>query len=363
MARSCYVHIPFCKGICHYCAFSRWLYDQHQMDRWLAQIKKEVTARSLSSLKTLYFGGGTPNCLDADTFQMLSALFIPYLEPEYEWTVECNPEFVTSQQVQLFQKLGVNRISMGVQTFDENRLQAMGRRHTKEQVLKAIELFHDAGITNLSLDLIYGLPGQSLIDVQKDMEIVLSLPIVHLSIYSLQIEENSVFGKQHIQPCDEELEALMYETIVQMCQDHGFTHYEISSFAKENAFSQHNLAYWSDQDFYGFGCGACGKEKGIYYENTKSLKQYLQNGACSLRSEESLEEQAFDAIMMSLRTCFGFDVKKWEEKYRVDFFQRYGTVFEKYKGKYLQYKDFRIKPTEKGMEILNTILVDFLDVN
>ena len=152
----------------------------------------------------------------------------------------------------------------------------------------------------------------------------------------------------------------MYETIVSACVEHGFEHYEISSFAKEKAYSLHNLHYWSDQDFYGIGCGASGKENGLLYENTKDMQIYLKEGPNPVYLEE---DNAFDAIMMALRTSFGLNVDQWQKKYQKDFHTSYQNVLRKYIPEYLVYEKPYLKPTPKGMEILNTILVDFLDVN
>ena len=255
---------------------------------------------------------------------------------------------------------GVNRISLGVQTFSNTKLQAIGRTHSIKQVTDAISYFKKAGIHNISIDLIYALPNQTLEEVKEDLVHTFALDVKHLSIYSLQIEENSVFGKWHILPCDEDLEADMYETIVSACVEHGFEHYEISSFAKEKAYSLHNLHYWSDQDFYGIGCGASGKENGLLYENTKDMQIYLKEGPNPVYLEE---DNAFDAIMMALRTSFGLNVDQWQKKYQKDFHTSYQNVLRKYIPEYLVYEKPYLKPTPKGMEILNTILVDFLDVN
>lgn len=360
MADACYVHVPFCRSICYYCAFCRWIYDENRIDPWLDQIQKEVHAKSISHLKTLYFGGGTPNSLSESAFIKLASFFKPYLDNNYEWTVECNPEYVTQEQAALYQKLGVNRISLGVQTFSNTKLQAIGRTHSIKQVTDAISYFKKAGIHNISIDLIYALPNQTLEEVKEDLAHTFALDVKHLSIYSLQIEENSVFGKWHILLCDEDLEADMYETIVSACVEHGFEHYEISSFAKEKAYSLHNLHYWSDQDFYGIGCGASGKENGLLYENTKDMQIYLKEGPNPVYLEE---DNAFDAIMMALRTSFGLNVDQWQKKYQKDFHTSYQNVLRKYIPEYLVYEKPYLKPTPKGMEILNTILVDFLDVN
>ena len=363
MPRSCYVHIPFCGSICYYCGFCKRLATDGLKTKWLDQIKKEIQNKTISKLDTLYFGGGTPNLLSKEMFANLALSFSGSLTEDHEWTVECNPEYITKDQLQMFHEWGVNRLSIGVQSFQDRLLKKIGRPHNAKQALEAIDLCQKLGFDNLSIDLMYGLPDQSLDDVIQDLKIFFSLGVDHLSIYSLQIEENSIFGKQGILPGDEDLEADMFEEIVKLCKEHGFEHYEISSFTRNHRYSKHNLVYWTDQDFYGIGCGATGREKGILYENTKDINAYCIRGPMPSFLSETKDERAFDAIMMSLRTQFGLDVSAWEKRYGINFFERYQKVLNHYLGTYLRWENKRLAPTEKGMEILNTILVDFLDEN
>lgn len=363
MAKSCYVHIPFCGSICYYCGFCKSVSSNAVKEKWIDQIHKEIQSKPICSLDTLYFGGGTPNILSKEMFRALSLPLMEFLSSDYEWTVECNPEFITENQLQEFQQLGVNRLSIGVQTFQDSLLQKIGRHHSSKQAMDSINLSREFGFHNLSVDLMYGLPGQSLDDVIRDLETFFSLGIDHLSIYSLQIEENSIFGKKGIRSCDDELEADMFEQIVKMCKKHGFEHYEISSFARNQQYSKHNLCYWTDQDYYGIGCGAAGRENGILYENTKDLLSYCDRGPMPSFISETIQERAFDSIMMALRTQFGLDVTAWQKRYGLDFFMQYKNVLKKYLGTYLCLEKNHLFPTEQGMEILNTILVDFLSEN
>ncbi|MDO4466848.1 MAG: radical SAM family heme chaperone HemW [Bacillota bacterium] len=357
MAGSAYVHIPFCEHICFYCDFCRMI--SSQKDQWLNTILKEIKEKKLPPLKTLYFGGGTPSLLEEEAFKKLASLFS--FQKEYEWTVECNPDSVSTNKIKLYKELGVNRISLGVQTFQETLLQKIGRHHTNEQVFETIRGFKQKDIDNISIDLIYALPNQTMEDLKKDIEVFLSLDLPHLSIYSLQIEENSVFGKQGIKPVDEDLEADMYEYICEKLKEAGYLHYEISSFCKPNMYSRHNVVYWSDEDFYGLGLGASGKENNIRYDNTHSMKEYLEKGACPSWIETSLEEKAYEAIMMGLRTTMGFSISDWQTKYKKDFLATYQNVLDKYVPEYLEIDHGNCHPTQKGMEILNSILIDFLD--
>ena len=352
-----YVHTPFCDSICYYCDFCRYKSEDRIKKQWKDVLIQEIQEEDIHSISTLYFGGGTPSSLDIESFKEISSLFLPYLKKEYEWTVECNPDSVTMEKLKLYKQLGVNRISLGVQTFNDEHLKAIGRNHSIKDIYKAIEMIRSIGIENISIDLIYGLPNQTLEDIQYNLDCFLQLNLPHLSIYSLQIEENSIFGKRHIEPCDEDLEADMYECIKDILTEHGYIHYEISSYCKETYESKHNLSYWSDCDFVGLGCGASGKENGIRYDHTRNLMDYIKE-----KNHKHFVETdgKFEAIMMSLRTIYGLDIQKWNETYNGNFMEMYKKTIDKYSDTYLVLDENRLKCTEKGMEILNNILVDFL---
>ena len=363
MSLACYIHVPFCKSICPYCDFCRILYDPKRVDPWLETIQKEIESalswiRKQDGLRTLYLGGGTPNILSEDQLQTLVSPLIPYLHEDYEFTIECTPEALNEDKIKAMKKLGVNRVSLGVQSFHDDILRKLGRRHTKEMIERAIESLKRNGIENISIDLMYALPFQDQRDLKKDIEEFLKLDIMHLSIYSLILEENSAFGKAHMQPLDEDLEADEYEWIVKTLKEHGFDHYEISSFAKEGAYSKHNLAYWMDEDFIGIGAGASGRLLGARYHNTKDLDTYIRLGPC--RTEEKTDG-SFEAIMMGLRTSFGVDLKAYEEKYQIDLEKKAQPLMKKYEGE-LMIQEGALKCDERGREKLNSILVDFLDL-
>lgn len=350
-----YLHVPFCDSVCAYCDFCRIVTNEDIKRKWMAQIIKEIKQKDIYEVDTLYFGGGTPSSLTCEQFKKIASLF----HVKKEFTVECNPESLTLEKIQLYKKLGVNRISLGVQTFNDQLLETINRKHRKEDIFYVIRLLKENGIDNISIDLMYALPKQSLDDVKKDLELFLDLDIKHLSIYSLQIEENSIFGRQNLRPIDEDLEADMYELICRTMEKAGYLHYEISSFCKPGYHSKHNLAYWQDEDFIGVGCGASGKENNIRYDNTRSLKTYIELGANPDICEETQKDKAFNAIMMALRTTFGLDVQKWNQRYGQDFVKKYQSILDKYHD-VLRLENGILYPNRKAMEILNTILVDFL---
>ena len=246
-----------------------------------------------------------------------------------------------------------------IKSSEDELLKVCNRKHTSKQAISVIEMIQNSSISTFSIDLIFGLPNQTMEDVKLDIEMFLNLDIPHLSIYSLQIEENSVFGKTGVEPIDGDLEADMFEYITKTLEAAGYIHYEISSFCKPGHYSKHNLAYWQDKDFYGFGCGASGRLDGIRYDNTTSLKEYCSKGPCRFYINETLSERGMDAIMMALRTKFGLNIKEWNLKYQNDFKEHYSTVLDKY-HEYFCFEGECIYLNDAGLEILNTILVDFM---
>ena len=356
MVPSAYVHIPFCDSICAYCDFVRIQKNELFFSSWKEKLIQEIQEYKISSLHTLYFGGGTPSLLSVDDFAAIRNCFPTDIE---EFTVECNPESLDEDKLNAYVALGVNRISLGVQSFKDDLLKVCHRTHTASQAISVIENIKKSSISTFSIDLIFGLPNQTMEDVKKDISTFLSLDIPHLSIYSLQIEENSIFGKTGVEPCDSDLEADMFEYITKTLEAAGYIHYEISSFCKPGHYSKHNLAYWQDKDFYGFGCGASGRVDGIRYDNTTSLKKYCLKGSCSTYISETLAERGMDAIMMALRTKFGLNIKEWNVKYQSDFKEHYAQVLDKYR-EYFCFEGECIYLKDAGLEILNTFLVDFM---
>lgn len=360
MTRSVYIHVPFCSSICPYCDFARTIKNEKWIEQWLVQIKKEIRTKlkNIDQIDTLYIGGGTPSVLSIEQFDSLMIDLIPYLSKQYEFTIECNPESLSKEKLKAYREHGVNRISLGVQSFDPNLLETLGRHHDPSRIENLIQTMKDQGINNISIDLMFALPNQGLKDVQRDLEQFFRLDIDHLSIYSLILEENSIFGKQNIHPVDEDLEADEYEQIVKTMKSHGYEHYEISSFARNKKYSKHNLVYWTDQEFTGIGCGASGRENGKRYTNTKNIRQYIEYGPQPVYEEI---DAPFEMIMMGLRTSFGVDLEEMKRKYRIDLLEKGKEVIGQYKND-LQIVNRHLRCTETGMEKLNSILVDFLEV-
>lgn len=364
MIPSAYVHVPFCHSICRYCAFEKSAALQY-IDPWLEQICKEIRISLAKAreenpdflLETIYFGGGTPSLLSPSQLECLCAQFDGYFREGGEWTVEANPESLDEEKLQVLKVHGVNRISIGIQTFDPQRLKSLGRMHSPAQSAAAVALCKQYGITNICADLMYGFPGQSETQLQQDLEAFLQLNIDHLSIYSLIVEPDSVFGRMGIDEIEEETGARMYEQIERILIQAGYEHYEVSSYARNKKYGLHNLLIWQDGFYFGFGPGAVGRnEQGLYHHQSR-LSGYCQGDRQIVYEEDA--NPWFDAIMTGLRTASGVNLEKWQARYGLNFYKRYGKVLEKYAGK-LWIENGALKVTSAGLEILDTILVDFL---
>lgn len=360
MSKALYVHVPFCEQICAYCDFFRGVYRENLANDWLKQILKDLS-RLNEKYATIYLGGGTPSCLSLEQLSTLLQAISPLKDDNAEFSMEVNVESLNEAKLALMVKYGINRISMGVQSFDDNLLAMMHRKHRYQDIINAIDLIHTYGIHNISLDLMYALPNQSMQHWQKDLEIITSLNIQHISLYSLTIEPNSYFGRNHIEKGDDELEADMYEYAIDYLESKGFKQYEISNFALLGYESKHNQMYWNYEDFVGIGCGASGKEEHIRYNNTTNFLTYFKDENEREEIHLNHQDECFEMIMMSLRLKKGLNIQKFNDKMKVSIFDLYQDVIddEINKGN-LEIVDGYLRASQKGYWLLNDILVNFM---
>lgn len=338
-----YIHIPFCKSRCIYCGFYSTT-DSKWRQNYVDAVCREMEMRpSAEPIKTIYLGGGTPSQL---TGEQLQQIFI-YINKVYsfpsiqggagggpEITIEVNPDDVSLEYVAILSQLPINRVSMGAQTFDNDRLRFLHRRHTAEQVPLAVQRLRDVGIRNISVDLMYGFPNETLADWQLDIDAVLSLDVEHLSAYCLMIEEGTplarMLHKGNGSPmCDEELERQMYEVLIDRLTAAGYEHYEISNFAKPGFRSRHNSSYWNDTPYIGLGAAAhsyavldgfADEPHAVRSWNIADIRQYID---AIHRGEIPCERELIDAdthyndrITVALRTSDGLDLDTLSDMYR-----------------------------------------------
>lgn len=357
-----YVHVPFCDEICAYCDFFRVKKHDGLIDGWLNAVEAELAQYDYRYIDTIYIGGGTPSSLSVTQLARLLELLIPFQKQVKEYTLEANPESCTKEKLLLCKEYGVNRISLGVQTLDERILKLIHRRHNVNDVKTVIANIHDAGISNITIDMMYGLPYQDSSMWQTHLKEVTSWPINHISMYSLTIEEHSEFGRQHQSLIDNELEGELYETGVALLEQAGFYQYEVSNFAKPGFESKHNMGYWNVEDYLGIGCGAHGSLFNIRYENTQRMDLYLQKRYREKEEVISVSERMFEVIMLGLRKKTGISLAQFEARFHIKLEQRYGSVIEKNRNDgMLVLEDGFLKTTAKGLVLLHTVLLDFMN--
>lgn len=363
MCKSAYLHVPFCKDICAYCDFTRCRYHAGLAEKWLKTIENEIKQKLKGvTLDTFYIGGGTPSALSCHQLSRLLMMLKPYTRTCEEFTMEANVDSLDIEKIQLCKENYINRISLGVQSLQPELLKMIKRNHNREDILRCIKELHSAGIDNISIDLIYGLPNQTMQMWKDDLkDIVEHFDIQHISLYALTIEEHSEFGRLHIKNIDEDIEADMYEYAVAYLKQNGFEHYEISNFAKAGKYSKHNMAYWDYDDFIGMGMGASGKQQHQHYDNTKNMQTYFEKGAAPTIIKLNKSDEIFENIMMSLRTKKGLNIHQFEKRYEISFLKQYHKELKPLLDQHLlEHSDGYIHATEQGMEILNEILLKFL---
>lgn len=319
-----YIHIPFCKSRCSYCAFHSGT-NLAQQSAYVDALCRELAQRKhflpTPLLHTIYFGGGTPSTLPLDAFQQIFATIRQHfvIAPDAEITVECNPDDVTDSLIGSLATLGVNRISMGVQSMNDNELRIVNRRHTAAQVVEAIDICHHNDIHNISIDLIFGLPSQTIDSWRKTLDAALALPVTHLSAYNLSIEEDTPLERKIAQgvlaEVDEETQLEMFRLLREQTTAAGFEHYEISNFCKPGFHSHHNSRYWDGTPYLGIGAAAHSYDGTRRWWNEADTQRYI-NGDEVLHVEElTAEERYNEFVITALRTAKGLDLTVLRERF------------------------------------------------
>ena len=320
-----YIHVPFCEKRCVYCSFYSTVHGKEERDAFVRTLAKELAFRHNDApISTLYFGGGTPSQLDDEEMEAVFSAIHRHcvLSPHAEITFEANPDDISQQKVVHLRQLGVNRISLGVQSFDDRRLSFLNRRHTAQQALDAIDILRTKGIENISIDLIFGLPGQQLTDWNKELAQAFELPITHLSAYSLMYEKGTplYYARERgaVKECDEETSLSMFQMLCTSAQCAGFEQYEISNFARPGYRSRHNSSYWHGIPYLGLGPGAHSYDgKNCRRVNDYSLRRYMEAERAKTFADvpHTLEklsaDECYDELICTrLRTCEGLSLQE-----------------------------------------------------
>lgn len=358
--RSVYIHIPFCKSICSYCDFCKFLHEEVYASEYLNELSKEIDKYyDNDKIRTLYIGGGTPSVLSLNNlkklFEITKKFDTSLLE---EFTFEMNIDDITEEKLLLLKTNNVNRISIGIQSFNEINLKYLNRKHTKNEIIKNINLAKNY-FTNINVDLMFALPIETFSTLKKDVKEILKLDVPHISTYSLIIEQNTVLSHNKVKPIEEDLDYKMYSYILKELKKNNYNHYEVSNFAKEGYQSKHNLNYWENNEYYGFGLGAHGFISELRYENTRSFNTYLKGNYRFNELVLSKREDMENEVILGLRKLEGINIVDFFNKYKINIQEEF-NITPLLKNGLLKIKDNNIYIPEEKIYIMNTILNEIL---
>ncbi|MFR7763837.1 MAG: radical SAM family heme chaperone HemW [Anaerococcus obesiensis] len=368
-----YIHIPFCKKKCFYCDFTAF----QNLESWIASyfenLKKEIILYQKNmnvEVDSIYIGGGTPTYVDyhyiIELVEILKNFDLSYVK---EFTIEANPNSLTLEKLRVYKNLGINRISLGVQSFDDKVLKNIGRDHNKEIVLKDIENIRKAGFDNLSLDMILNLPGGNFDSIKKDLEIIKKINPEHLSYYSLILEKGShfysLYKKDKLKLMDDDLERDIFSYIEKYLKDIGFNRYEISNFSKKGFESYHNKKYRSEGGYLAFGLGASGFLSNVRYNNVKNFVKYenlIKQGKFPIEFREfiSEDEREKEYIIFKLRETSGINLKEFENIFGYSLLEKYSEPVEKFLKLGFFKIDDSLRFTHKGFDLSNEFYIEII---
>lgn len=364
-----YIHIPFCKDKCYYCNFVSFANRNNLIEDYITALKSEIQHVLANNpdvtLKSIYIGGGTPSIIDAEHYNEILSLISSFtnIADNAEITIEVNPGTITLEYLEKLKSFGINRLSIGIQSFNDKLLSLLNRQHNKEDALYAVKIGKQAGFDNISIDLMYGLPEQTLKIWEQTLDQACNANINHISAYGLKIEPDTRFAK-NLPPGlpEEELSADMYLQTKNMLLGCGFEHYEISNFALKGYESRHNLSYWNNEEYFGFGLAAHGYVNGIRYSNTCNLNEYIRNSTTIALSHKLINQEIIEeGIFLGLRLTKGINIEKFRKEYNIDLLHDYQKIISKYANYgFMEIKDGYIRLSDKGILISNVILADFL---
>ena len=374
-----YIHIPFCKQKCFYCDFPSFAGRERFIDSYLAAFGRELELAAekygeQGRLKpaTVYVGGGTPSLLALNQMEGLFAAIDKHINLDFvdEFTIEANPGTLTVDKLRLMKATGVNRLSIGVQSLDDDCLKTIGRIHTAQEVVESVRMAQEKGFDNISIDLMYGLPGQTMETLKASVEKALTLDVQHISIYGLQLEEGTVFSRQQemgkLQLPDDEQVEIMYDYITEVLPLNDYTRYEISNYALPGFESKHNCLYWQDVSYLGFGAGAHSYWQGSRYENPADIEQYISRisgGEILGYMEEQVGEKEHmeEFCFLGLRMTSGIKKGKFKEVFNKDIHEVFGETIKEMKSKdLLEETNTSLRLTKLGTKYGNVVFGGFI---
>lgn len=375
-----YLHVPFCLSRCIYCDFYVTLHKHGGQERFVEAVCREIDARFSAMspaqrdqpIQTLYVGGGTPSLLNARQYQRIIERLSAYASwaPDAEVTLEANPGASRSEMADdsaRYLAVGFNRVSVGVQSFQDAELKKLSRIHTAADAERFIRHLRQAGWTNVSLDLMYAIPLQTQASWQDTLQRTLDLGVSHVSMYGLKIEEGTPLARLNLLPGggygvpDDEQNVALYQAGCEALQAGGLQRYEFSNFAREGYRSRHNLNYWDNGEYLALGPSAHGYWQGHRYENVRDLQAYIAHPTAARMTPCPVQEQLENALIFGLRKTEGISIEALERRYQIDFHQRYGHVLQRYSPLYLREEAGWLRLTEQAIPVSNMILAEFLE--
>ena len=360
MIHSVYIHIPFCNSICSYCDFCKIIYNKKIIDKYLIELENEIKINYKGEeISTIYIGGGTPSCLKNEQIIKLLEILKVFKTNNLEYTIECNIEDINEEKLKFFKNYGINRISIGVQSLNDKYIKFLGRNHNKEMVKKNIKIVKKY-FNNINIDLIYAIPSQTIDELDKDLEFILKLNINHISTYSLIIEPNTKLYIDHEENISEDLDYEMYNHICNKLESNGYIHYEVSNFAKNGYESKHNLTYWNNDNYYGFGLGSSGYIGNIRYDNTRSINNYLKGNYVLNEHKLDIKETIENEFILGFRKIKGINKEIFKNKYNLDI-NKIKSVKKLLKDNKLIDDGKYIFINKKYLYTSNDILIEFLN--
>lgn len=357
--KSMYIHIPFCKNICTYCDFCKVYYNEKWINKYLKVLKNEVeTNYKYEILDTIYIGGGTPSSLTINELKSLFNITNKInLSSDYEFTIECNIEDITKEKLILFKKSRINRLSIGIQSFNDKILKYLGRSYRSDIIYEKIMLAKKY-FNNINVDLMYAINNETIDDLKNDIEILLSYDITHISTYSLIIENNTILHNKDEKYINEDIDRLMYDIIREKLKE-KYIHYEISNFAKKGFESKHNLCYWNNNEYYGFGLSAASYTNNNRCINTCNLTEYLKGNIIKEKEELTTNDKLKYEIILGFRKINGINKKLFYSKYNINLID-VNNIKELIDKKILSENDDNIYISDNYIYVSNDILVNFV---
>ncbi|NLY08634.1 MAG: radical SAM family heme chaperone HemW [Tissierellia bacterium] len=351
-----YIHIPFCNKKCDYCDFVS-VTDFSVMDTYLSCLEEEISFEPETSLvDTIFIGGGTPSLLSQKQLDSLfNTIYKAYkVDEKSEITIELNPESVTKEKLKAYKEMGINRLSMGVQTFDDRLLKSIGRINNMDKAISAYKMIEKSGIDNVNLDLMMALPNQSLTDIVRDLEWVDKLMPNHISYYSLIIEEDTPLAKR-FKGTDENLDRIMYHKIREALTKAGYKHYELSNWSKAGYSCKHNIKYWKINDYRGYGVASHSSVGGFRFNHGDDVLEYIKNPHNVARELIGTEERLSEFLIMGIRLMDGLSRKEIVERFGQDIWSKRDRFFSLIKNGLISMDEKKILLTDKGMDLCNVV--------